>query len=273
MLCASTVRTLVRTHGQTIRRSADAETQALLAQPEGSTVLRLVPRTQSRCRTGWLADLAQAVDLAVAAGEARPPQGVTYGDWARVLEARRKDATRTLEALRHLGPELEENEVLLTSDAVLTPQTEAKQYWELRTASLVTAEGTRYVSGRGEHIVDQLRVLGDLWRRSGRSVLVIADGARWIRAFFTAVLAAQPGSMLLLDWYHLRQTCRDLSSRICHGRLARRPFLARLLRHLWHGEVDMALAYLPGFRPQARTPKKRDELCTYLLSAQKGWVT
>ncbi len=77
VLCASTVRTVVRTHGQTIRRSEDAETPALLAQPEGSTVLRLVPRTQPRRRTRWPADLAQAVDLAVAAGEARPPQGVT----------------------------------------------------------------------------------------------------------------------------------------------------------------------------------------------------
>jgi len=77
VLCASTVRTVVRAHGHTIRRSAEAETQALRAQPEGSTVLRLVPRTQPRRRTGWPADLAQAGDLAVAAGEARPPQGVT----------------------------------------------------------------------------------------------------------------------------------------------------------------------------------------------------
>jgi len=127
VLCTSTVRTLVRTHGQTIRRSEEAETQTLLAQPEGSTVSRLAPRTQPRRRTGWPAEFSQAVDLALAAGESRPQQGVSDRDWARVLSARRQDATRTLEALRHLGPELEENQVLLTIDEVLTPQTEAKQ--------------------------------------------------------------------------------------------------------------------------------------------------
>ncbi len=63
------------------------------------------------------------------------------------------------------------------------------------------AEGARSFSGRGEHILGQLRVLGEMWRRAGRSVLVIADGARWIRAFFTTALAEQPGATLLLDWY------------------------------------------------------------------------
>lgn len=58
VLCTSTVRTLVRTHGQTIRRSEEAETQTLLAQPKGSTVPRLAPWTQPRRRTGWLAEFS-----------------------------------------------------------------------------------------------------------------------------------------------------------------------------------------------------------------------
>ncbi len=63
VLCASTVRRLVRTHGQTIRRSEEAETQALLAQPEGNTVLRLVPRTQPRRRTGWPTSRRRGISL------------------------------------------------------------------------------------------------------------------------------------------------------------------------------------------------------------------
>ncbi len=114
MLCARTVRTRVRTHGQAIRCAEEAETQTRLAQFAGSTVPRLVPRTQPRRRTGWPADRAHAVALSLVPGETRPPQGVSSGDWARMLEARRKDATRTLEDLRHLGPDLEENQVLLS---------------------------------------------------------------------------------------------------------------------------------------------------------------
>jgi len=59
------------------------------------------------------------VDLALAAGAERPPQGITQADWERVLDARRQEAGLTLEELRHLGPVLEPAQVLLTIDAVL----------------------------------------------------------------------------------------------------------------------------------------------------------
>jgi len=47
------------------------------------------------------------VDLALAGGAERPPQGLRQADWERVLDARRLEATLTREELRHLGPVLE----------------------------------------------------------------------------------------------------------------------------------------------------------------------
>jgi hypothetical protein len=54
---------------------------------------------------------------------------------------------------------------------------------------------------------------------------LIADGARWIRTFFTQVLAAQQATMILELW-HPRKKCTDLSSMICAGRATKRSFIA-----------------------------------------------
>jgi len=89
------------------------------------------PRQRAWCPT----ELSAAVDLALAAWAERPPQGITQGDWERVLDARRQEATRTLEDLRHLGPVLELAQVLLMIDAVLTWTQHAHQFWGSRRAS------------------------------------------------------------------------------------------------------------------------------------------
>jgi hypothetical protein len=73
----------------------------------------------------------------------------SWADWERVLATRRAEATRPVEDLRHLGPELEPNQVLLTIDEVLTRKPEAGHFLSLRTARIVTESGSRYLSGSG----------------------------------------------------------------------------------------------------------------------------
>jgi hypothetical protein len=269
VLAASTVRAMVREHGQAIRQAEHAEVTALLQQDDVTALApRLIPRTQPRRRAGWPAELNAAVDVALAAGDVRPPEGVSYSDWERVLTARRQEATLTVEELRHLGPDLEEHQALLTMDEVLTRQAHAQQFWTLRTACLSTAEGTRHLSGRGEGLLQQVQALTQLCRRGGQPLLLIADGARWIRTFFTEVLTTQPGASMILDWWHLRKKCGDLSSMICTGRSAKRAFLGPLVRRLWRGEVDAALAHVRAYRPKAKNREKLDELLAYLHERQ-----
>ena len=57
------------------------------------------------------------------------------------------------------------------------------------------------------------------------SLLLIADGARWIRNFFLETLALISQKTMLLDWQHLRQKCLQMTSRICHGREAKGQLL------------------------------------------------
>jgi len=218
VLCATTIRSLVRTHGQIIRQAEQAEVATLLQRDDVETLRpQLAPLTTPRRRAGWPKELSVAVDLALAAGAERPPQGIRQADWDRVLDARRQEATRTLEELRHLGPVLEPAQVLLTIDAVLTRTRHAHAFGEIRTARITTAEGTRCLSGMGDTFLQTLRVLTLLSVGPGRSLLLLADGARWIRTFFRTLVAPVPATMMILDWWHLRQKCAELGSRICHG--------------------------------------------------------
>jgi len=265
VLCATTIRSLVRTHGQILRQAEQAEVAALLERDDLETLRpQLAPLTAPRRRAGWPKELSAAVDLALAAGAERPPQGIRQADWERVLDARRQEATLTLEHLRHLGPVLEPAQVLLTIDAVLTRTPHAHQFGEIRTARLTTAEGTRCLSGTGEEFLQTLRVLTLLSVGPRHSLLLLADGARWIRAFFRTLVVPLPTTLMILDWWHLRQKCAELGSRICRGHLAKERFLLQVQRRLWRGDVDGACAYAEAYRPQARNTEKLDELLAYL---------
>ncbi len=265
VLCATTIRSLVRTHGQIIRQAEQAEVAAL-AQRDDLATLRpqLVPVTAPRRRAGWPKELSAAVEGALAAGAERPPQGIRQADWERVLDARRQEDALTLEHLRHLGPTLEPDQVLLTIDAVLTRTPQAHQFGEIRTARITTAEGTRCLSGTGEVFLQTLRILTLLSVGPGRSLLLLADGARWIRAFWRTLMVPFPTTMMILDWWRLRQKCAELGSRICRGHLAKERFLLQVQRRLWRGDVEGACAYLEAYRPQARNTEKLEELLAYL---------
>src|ERR671916_2966730 len=111
----------------------------------------------------------------------RPPEGVSWADWERVLAARRAEADRPIEDLRTLGPTVAADEVLVTVDEVLTRKPGGEGFWEVRTAKLMTREGYHYVSGTGETFLRVLLAVTVVWLGPQCSLLLIADGARWIR--------------------------------------------------------------------------------------------
>jgi hypothetical protein len=127
-----------------IRQAEQLEGAALAARDDLATCdVQVVPHGQPRRRAGWPAELNAAVDAALAAEQVYPPAGGAWADWERVLAARQAEASRTVEDLRHLGPELEPEQVLLTVDEVLTPRCDGGRFGELRTARVVTARGSR----------------------------------------------------------------------------------------------------------------------------------
>jgi Uncharacterised protein family (UPF0236) len=103
------------------------------------------------------------------------------------------------------------------------------------------------------------------------SLLLIADGARWIRNFFTETLANLKDKTMLLDWHHLKQKCYEFSSRIRKGKAAKARLLRWLYRRLWHGDVVGAMAGLEAERPESKNEAKLDELIAY-LRARQPWI-
>jgi hypothetical protein len=272
ILGQTTVRSLVRSPGQVIRRAEQAEVAVLAAQHNlASLDLQLAPHDQPRRRVGWPAEVNAALDAALAADQVCPPSGVSWGDWERVLAARRAETTCPVEELRHLGPALEPDQVLLRVDEVLTRRPQASHFLELRTARIMSAAGERYVSGVGTALLQELQVLVGLALGMLSSLLLIADGARSLRSFFTDMLSQIARKAMILDWYHLRQKCLELSRRIWGNKAAKAQLLQRLYRSLWRGDVVAAITVLEGQRREARNEAKLDELIAY-LQARAPWM-
>ena len=285
VLCASTLRAVVRAHGAALAEAEQAEVarlRAMLAREDGAALRpRLLPSRVPRRRAGWPPELGAAVDQALADGEARPPRGVRLADWERVLQVRReeRDAARAGEAdLRRLGPEVGPDEVVASADEVLTRRAQRRQFWELRTARVATAEGYRYVSGTGATFLATLGVLCTLCQRApigagagvpARRVVFVADGARWLRDFFQDTLAPR-GAALILDWSHLHHRGYQVATQVCRDKPTRLRFLGARGRLLWHGDVDGAIAAAEEFRaeakapPDPRRPAPLDEWIAYL---------
>jgi hypothetical protein len=136
---------------------------------------------------------------------------------------------------------------------------------------VVTAEGYRYLSGGGAAFLQCLLVALLLALGTQRSLLLIADGARWIRVFFTETLGHLPDKTMLLDWYHLHQKCTEQCSRICRGKQAKARLLLRLYRRLWRGDVAAAVAILEAYRPKAKNAEVLDTFVAY-LQAREAWI-
>ncbi len=124
--------------------------------------------------------------------QVRPPEGVTWADWERVRAARAEDAQTPLADLRRLGPEVAPGQMLLVLDEVLTRAQGQGQFHELRTACLLTADTRRYLSGRGSAFLRQVQAA--VTACVDQSLLVVADGASWIRTFYRDYLADLAGS-------------------------------------------------------------------------------
>ena len=266
LLCDTTIRNLVRLHGQIVRQAEADQVQSLLDRADLGTLTPelVVVSGEPRRRAGWPQTLCEAVDTALIAGTPRPPEGVSPADWERVLFARREETHRCVADLRHLGPTLEPDEVLTTVDEVLTRKPQKRCFWELRTARIVTPEGTRYLSGTGDSFLLLLSVFLQVCLGTHRRLLVIADGARWIRAWYQHFATVGIQSCLLLDWYHLCHKCSEMASLICRGRRAKKPLLKVVVGCLWQGQVAEAITALEAHRPAAKNLEKLDELIGYL---------
>jgi hypothetical protein len=144
-----------------------------------------------RRRPGWPAALSAAVEAALADDARQPPAGMSHA----------QEPSTPLADLRRLGPRVAPGQLVLSLDEVLTRAPGRGQHQELRTACLLSATSRRYFSGVGVTLLRQVHAA--VHACHDRSLLVVGDGASWIRTFFRDHLASFPGAEMVLDWYHL----------------------------------------------------------------------
>jgi Uncharacterised protein family (UPF0236) len=98
--------------------------------------------------------------------------------------------------------------------------------------------------------------------RGDRQLLVLGDGACWIRTWFED-LGISPKAMILCGW-HLRKRCYESMSSAAGPKDRRRAFEKELLGHLWKGKVDAAITLLRAASEWVRNPASVEELIGYL---------
>ncbi len=105
--------------------------------------------------------------------------------------------------------------------------------------------------------------------RGERRLLVLGDGAGWIRAWYEG-LAIAPRAMIVC-WWHLRKRCYEQISLAGGPKDQRRALEKGLLSRLWEGDVDAAVKLLRGASGWVRTPKAVDDLVGY-LEKRRGFI-
>jgi uncharacterized protein UPF0236 len=157
--------------------------------------------------------------------------------------------------------------VIVEPDEVKTkaqPTTGRKEVWTYTAVMLVA--GWRYAlaeataEGLWLQVGALLLELGVV--RGERRLLVLGDGASWIRSWFEG-LGIAPKAMIVC-WWHLRKRCYESMSTAGGPKDRRRALEKELLGQLWEGKVDAALDLLRVALEWVRTPKGVEDLIGYL---------
>jgi Uncharacterised protein family (UPF0236) len=162
---------------------------------------------------------------------------------------------------------VDEGFVIVEPDEVKTkaqPSTGRKEVWTYTAVVLVC--GLRYALA--EATVEGLwlqvsALLLELEVLSGaRRLLVLGDGATWIRTWFESL--GIPLKAMILCWWHLRKRCYEQMSSAGGPKDRRRAFEKELLGQLWEGKVESAIELLRGTLEWVRNPAAVEELIAYL---------
>jgi len=162
---------------------------------------------------------------------------------------------------------VDEGFVIVEPDEVKTkaqPSTGRKEVWTYTAVVLVA--GLRYAfaeatsEGLWLQVSALLQQLGVL--KGERRLLVLGDGAAWIRAWFESLGISLKA--MILCWWHLQKRCYEQMSSAGGPKDRRRAFEKELLGQLWEGKVNAAIELLRAALEWVRNPAAVEELIAYL---------
>jgi hypothetical protein len=162
---------------------------------------------------------------------------------------------------------VDEGFVIVEPDEVKTkaqPSTGRKEVWTYTAVVLVAGSRYAFAEATAEGLWLQVSALllelGVL--RGERRLLVLGDGATWIRTWFAGLGIGLKA--MILCWWHLRKRCYESMSSAGGPKERRRAFEKELLGQLWRGEVEAAIRSLREASEWVRDPAAVEELIGYL---------
>jgi hypothetical protein len=261
LLGSSTIIDIVHQQGDRLVAAQRERARAILADASEAELARLGPAAADPdAMTGWVDDDPPSED----SEEAQAEWEQTRAEWIATgfpgcepAFPMAKDEPRVVD----------EGFVIVEPDEVKTkaqPSSGRKEVWTYTAVVLVA--GLRYCLAEATSEGLWLQVsalLLELGVLSGeRRLLVLGDGARWIRAWFESL--GIDSKAMVLCWWHLRKRCDESMSSAGGPKDRRREFEKELLGQLWKGQVEAAIELLRGALEWVRNPSSVEELIGYL---------
>jgi uncharacterized protein UPF0236 len=261
LLGLSTILDVVHQEGQQLVRAQRERARAILdAAPENQLAALGPAVADPEALTGWVDDDPPWDD----SEEARAEWEQTCAEWIATgfpgcepMSPVARDEPRAVD----------EGFVIVEPDEVKTKAQAAtgrKEVWTYTAVVLVAgwqyalAEAT--AEGLWLQVSALLLELGVLTH--ARRLLVLGDGAAWIRAWFEGL--GIPLAAMIVCWWHLRKRCYEQLSSAGGPKERRRALEKDLLGRLWAGEVEAAIELLKGAMGWVREPAAVAELIGYL---------
>lgn len=259
LLCATECLKIVHEEGAALQQAQQQRAAAVLAA-DPSAQRQLLPATDNAPtmdadETPCAAALASADESDPGPDVACPPLGfpgcVVSAVQVDQEHPRQVDPGAVLvqpdEVKVHAQPSTGQQEILVYTAVVMTSC--LRWYVTARSAAALMGQVAALLAHVGVH-------------RGQRSLLFLADGARWIRNWFDQLDV--PAKAMILCWYHLVKKCQCQLSLACKGRKHREEIQAEVLGHLWEGRLEEALAVLQTRRREMRVALALDQLVEYL---------
>ena len=260
LLGRSTIINIVHQEGEQLIVAERQRAQAILDGASEAQLALLGPATASDAMTELVDDDLPLDD----SEEAQAEWEQTFAEW---IATGFPGCEPAFPVAKDEPRAVDEGFVIVEPDEVKTkaqPSTGRKEVWTYTAVVLVA--GLRYAfaeatsEGLWLQVSALLLELGVL--KGERRLLVLGDGAAWIRAWFESLGISLKA--MILCWWHLRKRCYEQMSSAGGPKDRRRAFEKQLLGQLWEGKVNAAIELLKGALESVSNPTAVEELITYL---------
>jgi hypothetical protein len=261
LLGLSTIIDIVHQEGQSLIDAQQERARAVLDAASEAQVAALGPTVADpEALTGLVDDDPSGDD----SPEAQAEWEQTCAEW---IATGFPGCAPAAPAARDRPRAVDEGFVIVEPDEVKTKAqggTGRKEVWTY--TAVVLAVGWQYAlaeataEGLWLQVAALLLELGALTH--ARRLLVLGDGAAWIRAWFEGL--GIPLAAMLVCWWHLRKRCYEQLSSAGGPRERRRGLEKALLGQLWEGKVEAAIGLLQGALEWVSNPAAVHALIAYL---------